>query len=42
MEIHPVCAVDVFTTSSLGKCKADDDIVWVPLHEWDQLEEPEE
>lgn len=40
-EIHPVYAVDVCTKSSLGKCKAEDETVWVRLHEWDQLEEPD-
>ena len=33
-EIHPVYAIDVCTSKSLGACPSKAESKWVPLHEW--------
>lgn len=33
-EIHPVYQIDVCTKKSLNSCKADNNLVWKPLDQW--------
>jgi hypothetical protein len=38
-EIHPIYSIDVCEKNSLASCDAENDSVWVPMHEWFALEE---
>ncbi len=41
-EIHPVYGIDVCKSKSLTSCKANDESVWIPLHEWHAVEEEQD
>ena len=39
-EIHPVYGFDICRFRTKGKCKATDEAVWIPLHEWHATKTP--